>query len=1157
MRFVSDLVRARYVADAAVLGLLAMLVWVGGPYLGVGRWQPLASVSGRLLAVAVLLLAWTAWRVLRWRRDHACQQRMAGELAAQGAAPGGDASGNDSRARAAQEQARLRARFAEAMAVLRKRRRNGPGLHVLPWYLLIGAPGSGKSTVLQSSGLDFPLKEHGVNHALEGVGGTRHCDWWFADQAVFIDSAGRYTTQDSDAIADAGAWQGFLDLLRRHRRQPLNGVIVTVSAAELLAHDGQTGTPHARAVRHRLDELGDKLRARVPVYLVVTKCDLVSGFAEFFADLDAAARAQVWGLSLPQTHDAGQTDPLTRFPGELERLLQRIDQRVLDRLQRSRDARERAAVLSFPQQLRLLQPALTDFVQTAFGRHGYAGQPWLRGVYLSSGTQQGHPVDRVLSAVARHFGVTAAGLPPAVSAPRSYFLPRLLNEVVFAEAGLAGSQPGSAQRRRLLQLACWAALTATTLGLLFGMAGSYVHNVRLIGEVRATLDAYPAGALPANAGEAAFYAAALQRFDALALARDVAMPPGASIPWSRRFGLHQGTALAREVQEAYLRDLNAALLPALAQSLRRELAQSGNAPQQLYPLLKGYLMLGDPARRDVAHLATLAGTVWRHLFPEDASVRAGLNRHLRALLGPGEGARALALDRQQIEQTRASLRTAELPALVYGGLRLAQPGVDPDQAPRLDRRLGLLGDVFERRSGQPLSAPLPALFTRQAFQAQTGGGIARSVEQFLADDWVLGTAPLDPLARSQLVRQVLALYQRDYIAAWDGVLADLALRPVTHTGQASAVAAKLGGPASPLKAVLVLLREHTHGLGSTPPAKAGEGANAAGAAAAESNAVAEPDAAAEPIERHFEPLNRLLDGGPGASALDETLAALTQMSRTLLGAAAGVAADQNDPALLIAAQQAEQLPPPLANWMAVLSGRGRELAAGTAGDALRNAQRQAAGRECGLLVSGRFPFVPGSGNDIPLRDFAELFAPGGRMDRFAQEALLGKVDASGRAWQWTAGMSAVGANDVLARAQLADEIKQAFFAGGGAQPQVAFTVSIPPQAAISRLQLDVDGQTVEVRDGARISQPMTWPGPRPGLVRVAAWDASGQALPVLEYRGAWAWFRALQAGRLRRSGDLDYTASFALGATALQVDVQPASLRHPFAASSVQRFNCP
>lgn len=1148
MRHAFDILRARYVVDAAVLGLLAVLLWVGGPYLSVGRWQPFSGVSGRLLAVTLLLLAWAGWRHLRWRRDSARQQHMAGELTGQGAGPAD--AGDDSLGRAAQEQTRLRAQFAEAMAVLRKRRRDSPGLHVLPWYLLIGAPGSGKSTVLQSSGLDFPLKERFGTRALEGVGGTRNCDWWFADQAVFLDSAGRYTTQDSDAVADAGAWRAFLDLLRRHRRQPLNGIVVTVSVSDLLGHDGSAGTSHARAVRHRLDELGERLRATVPVYLVLTKCDLVSGFTEFFSDLDAAGRAQVWGVSFQHGGGTPDTDPMRQFPGEFGRLIERIDARVLDRLHQARDARERAAVLSFPQQMRLLQPALTAFVQTAFGHHGYAGPPWLRGVYLTSGTQHGHPVDRVMSAVARHFGVAAGGLPPAVATPRSYFLSRLIDDVLFAEAGLAGSRPGADRRRFVLYAAAWAMLTVSTLALLSGMAGSYARNTRLVAEVREAIAMYPAGTLPADAGESAFYATALQRLDALAHARDHALPPGAPVPWSLRFGLHQGTALARAVQEAYLRDLNGTLLPALGQSLRQALAQSGNDPQRLYPLLKGYLMLGEPSRRDPAHIAALAGTVWRRVFPDDASLRAGLDRHLRALLAQADGARALPVDAQQIEQSRASLRTAELPTLVYGGLKLAQTGVDQRVAPRLDRRLGLLGDVFERRSGVPLSEPLPALFTRQAFQLQSSGGIDRAVQQFVADDWVLGTAPLDPLARSRLAREVLALYQRDYIAAWDAVLADLELRPVAGTGQASAVAAKLGGPASPLKALLTLLREHTYALGQTSTATDS-------APVEEVASTTEPDPAAEPIERHFEPLNHLLEGGAGGSVLDETLTTLTQMSRVLLGAAAGTATDQNDPALLIASQQAEQLPPPIAGWIASLSGRSRDLAAGNAGDALRLGQRQAAGRECALLVAGRFPFVPGSRSEIPLRDFAELFGPGGRFDRFTQQALAGKVDSGARTWRWNADMHAVGADDVLARAQLADEIRQAFFAGGGAQPQVAFTVSVPTQPGIGRVQLELDGQVMERRDGAATAQSMIWPGPRPGLVRISAWDAAGQALPVLEYRGGWSWFRALQAGRMRRMGDLDHSVSFALGGVDLRLEIQAASLRHPFMSTAVQRFRCP
>ena len=79
-----------------------------------------------------------------------------------------------------------------------KARRDGAGLYDLPWYMIIGPPGAGKTTVLVNSGLNFPLAEKFGKEALRGVGGTRSCDWWFTDQAVLLDTAGRYTTQDSN-----------------------------------------------------------------------------------------------------------------------------------------------------------------------------------------------------------------------------------------------------------------------------------------------------------------------------------------------------------------------------------------------------------------------------------------------------------------------------------------------------------------------------------------------------------------------------------------------------------------------------------------------------------------------------------------------------------------------------------------------------------------------------------------------------------------------------------------------------------------------------------------------------------------------------------------------------------------------------------------------
>jgi type VI secretion system protein ImpL len=91
-------------------------------------------------------------------------------------------------------------------------------------------------------------------------------------------------------------------------------------------------------------------------------------------------------------------------------------------------------IYGFPNQFAQLVGPLQEFVQQVFSPSPFEADPLLRGVYFVSGTQEGTPVDRVLGAVARRFKVEQAMLPPQQASGRSFFLQRLLSEVIFPRA---------------------------------------------------------------------------------------------------------------------------------------------------------------------------------------------------------------------------------------------------------------------------------------------------------------------------------------------------------------------------------------------------------------------------------------------------------------------------------------------------------------------------------------------------------------------------------------------------------------------------------------------------------------------------------------------------------------------------------------------------
>ena len=603
----------RWIVSGAAWLAFSAAVWFVGDMLP--ALESAGARIGLIVLVGIVFLAWEIWRARKAAQEN--EQLLAGLV--------GGSMDADSAERAAAELQTLRKRFEDALGVLKNARFKTPEgekrtVSQLPWYMFIGAPGSGKTTALLNAGLRFPLGDpRSSEQALQGVGGTRNCDWWFTEQAVLVDTAGRYTTQESDHQADSAAWLGFLDLVKRFRpRQPLNGVIITLSIGDLVHWNDEELGRYAKHVRDRVRELYTRLGVRIPIYLMVTKSDLLAGFTEFYSDFEARQRAQVWGTTFDPTEQArGLGEKFKEEFGHLERRLYTL---LPERLQETRDLQKRASTYRFPQQYRVAGPLIAKFLDGAFGGAWVGETPFVRGVYFTSGTQEGSPIDRVLGTLARSFNLERKVAPPPAGAGKSYFLKRLLHEVIFGESGLAGFNPAAERSRRLGRLAAYAVFAALAIGFGLLWTASFLGNRSLVAtaeaktaETRRDIEAVKGF----GAGDEAKLIAVLNKLRNL---RDAARGGDSGVLHA---GFFQGNKLGAQATRAYRNALRDGLLADLTLSLENALRAGGDDVVR-----SGYMALYDDANRDAAAIEKAAQQVWK--LPD--ALKGDLSTHLREAL---------------------------------------------------------------------------------------------------------------------------------------------------------------------------------------------------------------------------------------------------------------------------------------------------------------------------------------------------------------------------------------------------------------------------------------------------------------------------------------------------------------------------------------------
>lgn len=1104
----------------------------------------------------------------------------------------------------------LAERMEGALARLKKSN-GGTYLYDLPWYVLIGPPGAGKTTALLHSGLEFPGMD---KEAIAGFGGTKNCDFWFAEDAVLIDTAGRYTTQDSDAHRDGESWMAFLSHLKRARPdQPINGVLLSFSCEDMMTADEGRLETHALAVRRRLTELHEALRVDVPVYVMFTKADIVAGFRDYFSPLGEDRRRKVWGATF-QTADRAEATYLA-VPAEFDKLVSRLADEVTDRLNEEHDPVARISIFGFPGQMALMQRNVSDFLRRVF-QQPQETHAILRGFYFTSGTQEGTPIDQVLGAMASGHDAQGGFQPGFMSGKgRSYFLHDLLRKVVFPERDWVGYDFKSMRRRRILRTGATTLIAGVSIGAMGLFGYSFWQNASLVRQSHNEMRSYTVAAQDLLAQPIISDPATRPILDALSKVRDLPAGYGdtQAQPWIERLGLSRRASLRRSATESYSYALEHMLRPrmmlALENRLPRLLAQG--EVEEAYLALKVYLLLSksNNGKGDDGAIQSYFAGVWAEEY-NDPGLQVAyeqINDHLDAMLVLDDRVTpALQPNKELVEMAQRQIATLPLARQAYSSILSQSTAMEPLNlyAELSDTQVEL---VFRTKDGSVFNdLEVPGLFTFTGYWSVFKEQLETAQARLEEERWVLGEAGEADYQTQMagLNRDIHALYQADFIKYWDRVLDVIELAPMSEeTGQFTALTVAAAPYASPILKLAEAVDRETRlsrfldavdGMEISPEALASGGVGnelaAAGFSAIERqsgalerivlNALrkkakfqerATPSAAApserrqiENIERHFEKWHAAVKGDAATRnrPVDTMLASLEELLRDRKFAASGQAAELNTIGMQEALNKLTHgvpfYPETIVGFIDQIETEFLTVSTNANIEELKRSLAEDVSVFCTQNVTSAYPFAA-DGRHISTAAFGEFFGYGGRMEAFYETHLRALTERSPDGTISAREGSEIGGRlsaSTLAQFGRAERIRQAFFEPGSSSPSVPFTMSqITSSDTVESVAISFGARKVQLFPNSS-GVGLAWPDDISEIII--------QLLPQSEEGGngrrfaggRWALSEFINAGVVRSSGSrADVTLQ--MGGRSVSFRLEFDSITVPFLMRELRDFSCP
>lgn len=1094
-------------------------IWFFGPLLTLGDFIPLAQPDQRFYVIAlILMLGMLKFFIVDLDRPNPYQYR-------------------DAQIR--QKLVALQNRFRGALQFLRKTTVTRHGkqiqLNELPWFLLIGPTQSGKTSLLANSKVNFILQRQFQPEQIKNIESSDQCDWWVTREACIIDVPGKYLSpvqliknREEKITLPAIFWKFFLHLAKKLRGgNAISGVIITLPLPEIMKHaDLKKYQTQVKHIFQRIHELQKHFPQPIPCQLIITKCDLLPGFNEFFNETSDDELTQNWGVVLPYPKSSEKVHDL--FLHRFNALIKKLNQQLLFRLHQERNPMARPYIKDFPLQIERVKEFILDFI-----KHFSASQVrlTLQGVHLTSSLQQpGEEESNVIETPnTTQRAIQLFQEPKATS--RAYFIKQLLSDALTINLESPQKKAALRWKRRIAY-----AMSITTIAIACLMLGKdFQQGINQTYSIQKILSDYQL-ALPQTQDPDEHLMRTVSFLNSL---QQAARHPDFKLDL-----LHMVTFYSHRSQQKatviYSQALQNILLPEVRNYLGEYLRNPVNkTPETIYNTLKAYLMLGESGRLQADYItSSLKDITPKTMEKQDAF---NLVHHVNLALSITN--KPLPLDPMLVQETRNYL--ASLPGFQLSYVILKNSN---NNSAETEINLGTTTNGKSAFTMHQVLNQVPVMFTAKSFTPIMQNQAEVAAQEALLGNWVLGnnaTSNKTPEMLANLTQQLRGTYISNYIDAWESLLANIRLTPSKSLAETDTMIVNLMSTDSPLLQLLQTLHDNTYfdPIVSNSPKLQSLGQLVDKNNQTE-NTLYQAMQALQNLHQYLQPV--ISAENPRKAAFNLVATRMQRSNNTV---------DPITHLRLIA----EKSPEPVRTWLDKITDDTWKYLLKDASHYIDTSWQEQVSHSYLADIANRYPFNPHSKKEVDLKKFIHFFGNPGVVISFYNHYLAPFVDTSTKNemhWKTIDNQKVPFSEDVLHQIQEAMKIHMAFFPNRDNKLFVQFSLQpyrLDKNVRSVRFNIN-EKQFSDSKASSNNPHVITWPNKLEAKMTMVQFNMQDDQIIYRQYPGAWGWFRLVNQSFEPMAAKKSLLINVSNNNPTVKYLLYTRALHNPFANTNLQQF---